>query len=92
MKDIGSLSELVTASGGGLLYRHRDELISAMDRLRLHPPFRRQLAQKGYEAFLAHWEEEQYVENYFKLIGDIEEKKHSAAHTGAVRSVALEEI
>jgi hypothetical protein len=64
-----------------MLYRQKDELLNALETLRLHPNWRRQLGEKGYAAFIAHWEEEQYLENYFKLIAEIAEKKHVAPDT-----------
>jgi glycosyltransferase involved in cell wall biosynthesis len=91
VRDIGCLSELVTASGGGMLYRKPDELVSVLETVRLHPAWREQLGEKGYAAFIAHWEEEQYVENYFKLIGDIQKKKCPAAETQSLAPVLFEQ-
>lgn len=74
-RDIGALSELVTTSGGGILYRTESELRDAITSLSTHPELRAQLGARGHAAFSTHWTEEVHLEQYFALIGDIQRKR-----------------
>lgn len=74
-RDIGALSELVTMSGGGLLYRNSQELSAAIESLRASPALKAELGARGYEAYRQEWTEEQHLDRYLALISRIGERK-----------------
>jgi glycosyltransferase involved in cell wall biosynthesis len=67
---LGAVRELVEDSGGGLTYRTVDELIGAMETLRCDPGLRRELAERGYRAYLERWSEGPHLESYFAAIDE----------------------
>jgi glycosyltransferase involved in cell wall biosynthesis len=77
VKNIGALSELVTESDGGFLYQEDSQLIRIMEKLRTDANLRNELGERGYAAYLKYWTEDHYFDKYFRLILDIENKKHS---------------
>ena len=74
-RDIGALSELVTMSGGGLLYRNSQELRDAIESLLANPELKRELGKRGHEAYQKQWTEEQHLDRYLALISRIGERK-----------------
>ncbi|MEC4888437.1 MAG: glycosyltransferase family 4 protein [Nitrospira sp.] len=74
-RDIGALSELVTMSGGGLLYRNSRELGAAIESLRANPARRAELGARGYEAYRQEWTAEQHLDRYLALIDRISRQK-----------------
>lgn len=80
-RDIGALSELVTMSGGGLLYRNSQELGAAIESLRTNPALKTELGARGYEAYRQEWTEEQHLDRYLALISRIGEKKRAGHAT-----------
>jgi glycosyltransferase involved in cell wall biosynthesis len=76
-RDIGALGELLTESGGGFLYRENSQLIEAMETLRDNPHLRNELGDKGYKSYLKYWVQEYYIQKYFELIKQIEDKQRS---------------
>ncbi len=66
--DLGALPEVIAESGGGFTYRTDDELLSAMEELRLRPDRRDELGAKGHAAWLARWSEDPHLEGYFEAI------------------------
>ena len=80
-RDIGALSELVTMSGGGLLYRNSQELGAAIESLRANPALKMELGARGYEAYQQQWTEEQHLDRYLALISRIGEKKQAGHAT-----------
>lgn len=75
-RDIGALSELVTMSGGGLLYRNSQELRDAIESLRANPELKTELGKRGHEAYQKQWTEEQHLDRYLALISRIGERKN----------------
>jgi glycosyltransferase involved in cell wall biosynthesis len=74
-RDIGALSELVTMSGGGLLFRNSRELGQAIESLRANPALKAELGKRGREAFQKQWTEEQHLDRYLALISRIGKRK-----------------
>ena len=74
-RNIGALSESVTMSGGGLLYRNDQELRDAIESLRVNPDLRAELGKRGHEAYRKQWTEEQHLDRYLALILRIGERK-----------------
>jgi glycosyltransferase involved in cell wall biosynthesis len=66
--DLGALPELVEESGGGITYRTRDELVAALERLRIDSATRDELAARGYDAWQRLWSEDRHLDAYFEAI------------------------
>ncbi|HWQ23043.1 MAG TPA: glycosyltransferase family 4 protein [Gaiellaceae bacterium] len=66
--DLGALPEVVEESGGGIVYRSDDELLAALEELQHDPARRRELGDRGYEAWLRLWSEEPHLQGYFDAI------------------------
>lgn len=62
------MPELVSESGGGLIYETEAELVVAMDYLMAHPAARHAMGARGYQAFERLWTAEAHLERYFELI------------------------
>jgi len=65
--------------GGGLLYSNRSDLQQALEKIQTNAELRRELGNKGYEAYLQNWTEEHYLEKYFQLISEIRNRTVGAA-------------
>jgi glycosyltransferase involved in cell wall biosynthesis len=70
VRDLGAPPEVVAESGGGFTYGTEDELVQAMDRLSADPDLRRELGERGYEAWQRLWSEEAHLERYFAAIDE----------------------
>ena len=68
VRDIGAQPEVVHDSGGGFVYRTDDELVAYMMQIAASPQLRRQLGEKGYDAFLRYWSREAHLELYFQFL------------------------
>jgi glycosyltransferase involved in cell wall biosynthesis len=68
VSDRGALPEVVEESGGGLVYRSEGELLDAMERLRRDEGARRELGERGHDAWRRLWTEEPHLERYFEII------------------------
>jgi glycosyltransferase involved in cell wall biosynthesis len=68
VNDLGALPEVVHDSGGGFIYRTRDELRRAMQSLATDPVLRQDLGRRGYEAYCRYWTPEPHLDQYFGLI------------------------
>jgi len=73
--DLGALTEVTQQSQGGLLYRNSDELLAAMERLRTDPALRRELSERGYQAYKNHWTEDSHLDAYFQILDDTARRK-----------------
>lgn len=71
VNDLGALPEVVEDSGGGFIYRNNDELVSALNRLAADSELRDRLGEKGYSAFMEHWNEDAHIEKYLGLVGEL---------------------
>jgi glycosyltransferase involved in cell wall biosynthesis len=70
VRDLGALPETIADSGAGFTYATNDELIVAMDRLRLDPSLRAELGERGRRAHRELWSEEPHLHSYFSLIAE----------------------
>jgi glycosyltransferase involved in cell wall biosynthesis len=75
VRDLGALPEVVHDSGGGLVYRTDEELLTAMNRIATSPTLRADLGEKGYRAFAKWWSREAHMELYFDFLQKIAIKK-----------------
>jgi len=80
VRNLGGMPEHVKESGGGFVYDTEHELVAAMDRLLTDPSYRRELGQRGYQAYLRKWTPEAHLKRYFALIHDL-----AATQTGGDR-------
>ena len=67
-RDLGSLTEIVEDSGGGLLFRSEADLLGAVARLARTPAERQALGERGYEAFVRLWSREAHMRQYYALL------------------------
>jgi len=75
VRDLGALPEVVQDSGGGFCYRTDSELLQAVQTLLRHPELRRELGEKGYQAFLANWTPQAHFSRYFRVLEQAALKK-----------------
>jgi glycosyltransferase involved in cell wall biosynthesis len=68
VRNLGALPEVVTDSGGGLVYTTDEELLAGLSRLATSPGLRAELGEKGYQAFLRSWSREAHLELYLNYL------------------------
>jgi glycosyltransferase involved in cell wall biosynthesis len=74
-RTLGALSEIVEQSQCGILYQSTDELRAAMERLRSDPVFRREMGDRGYQAYREKWNEAAHLEMYFRVLEEAARRK-----------------
>jgi len=75
-RSLGGLTEVVEQSrGGGFLYRGNDELLAAMERLRADTALRREMGNRGYQAYQEYWTEEAHLKAYLDLLAETARRK-----------------
>lgn len=67
-RDLGGLSEVVTDSGGGLLFTSDAELRAAIARVGEEPGLRQQLAANGARALRERWSEAPHIDSYMAIL------------------------
>lgn len=72
-RDIGPFPDIVTKSGGGILYRTDAELLAAMKLLAGDQESNKAMGERGRQAFLKHWQDEVTTAAYLETI-------HRAVH------------
>jgi glycosyltransferase involved in cell wall biosynthesis len=77
VNDLGALPEVVDESGGGMVYRNREELMQAMTTLAEDAEHRKELGMRGYFAFMQKWNERAHLDRYLGLIDELMLKKGS---------------
>ncbi len=75
VRKLGALPELVEDSGGGIVYRSEEELISALNRMAASPELRADLAENGYRAFVQKWSKSAHLKRYFGLLRQVAARK-----------------
>lgn len=68
-RDIGPFPDIVTRSGGGILYRTDEDLLAAMHRLKDDPDDNAAMGARGRAAFLKYWQDEVTTDKYLQTIG-----------------------
>ena len=81
VNDLGALPEVVTDSQGGVIYRNADELKKAIFSLAGDPDLRKEMGQRGFEAFQQYWTTDAHLRSYLSLVEEIaQQKSQSQAH------------
>jgi glycosyltransferase involved in cell wall biosynthesis len=76
--NLGALPEVVTQSGGGMMYDDASGLEDALRTLRSDGGLRDTLGGRGYRAYLKDWTVEAHLERYFALLNGIMARKQAA--------------
>lgn len=77
VNNTGALPELVNQSGGGFIFNNDLELLASMESLVTNPELRKELGERGYNAYRKYWTEESHLGEYLNLIYEIADKKGS---------------
>jgi glycosyltransferase involved in cell wall biosynthesis len=78
VRDLGSMPEIIEESGGGCLFDSEADLIAAVDRLITNSSYRHELGERGYQAYLQKWTEDNHLKQYLELIHGIRNRKRVA--------------
>jgi glycosyltransferase involved in cell wall biosynthesis len=70
--NVGGLREIVNESGGGLLYESVDQLVEAIEQLRVDDRLHDAMAERGYHACLEQWSRPAHLRRYYGLIREID--------------------
>ena len=65
---IGPFPEIVSRSGGGLLFDGPADLATALQKLQSDPDYRDQLARQGREGFLKNWSEAAIIPQFIDVV------------------------
>lgn len=76
-RNIGGLREIVDESGGGLLYENVDQLVEAINRLRVDDILREAMAERGYNACVERWSRPAHLRRYYRIIREIDAARSS---------------
>ena len=74
VNDLGPLPELVSDSGGGLVYSTVEELVATVGRMLDDPSLRADLGSSGRAAWRSLWTEDVHVAGYYDAIGEAKER------------------
>ncbi len=74
VNNLGALPEVVSDSGGGLIYNDQAELVRSMERLATDRTLRDDLGRKGHAAYLKYWTEDAHLREYLAVINEVREK------------------
>lgn len=88
-RDLGPFPEILKQSGGGVLFKTREDIRCAVEALASDPAMRTEMGARARAAFDARWSERVALDTYFSIIGEIAEKKGDAALVG--RAAAMRE-
>ncbi len=80
----GSLAEMVSTYGGGLMYRDTNELAGAIDDLRSDPNLRERLGREGQAAYEAEFTEDVHLAHYLAIVDELLAKKRAREPLTAV--------
>jgi glycosyltransferase involved in cell wall biosynthesis len=80
---IGPFPEIVEKAQGGELFTTEADLVAAMQRFLRDPAWRRQCAQQGFRAYVAHWSESAVVPKYLEIVQAAAEHRRQRTQTTA---------
>ena len=78
VREAGGSAESVETTGGGLVYRHTDELLPLLDRLAGDVSLRQCLGEKARRGVELHFTEERWMTDYLGLVDSIRDSKTDA--------------
>ena len=81
-RDLGALTEVIEDSGGGVLYRTKEELLAALNRIANSSDLRTELGEKGYSAFLRLWCRQAHLEQYVDFLQAAADRKFGSGQGG----------
>lgn len=76
VRDLGALPEVVSTSGGGLVFRSQDQLLDAIRTLGSSPDLASSLGARGYQAFTRLWTRPAHFDQYFQFIQDARHQRY----------------
>ncbi len=71
VRRIGALPELISNSGGGIVYDNEAQLIEGMQALAHNPDLRSKMGKNGYQTWHTTWSEEKHINHYLAIIDDM---------------------
>ena len=71
---IGPFPEIVSRSGGGILFENEEELVSAMKQFQSDESFRNKLSRLGRQSFLDNWSEDAVIPQFLQVIKNAAQK------------------
>lgn len=80
VRDLGALPEVVSTSGGGLVFRNQGQLLDAVRTLGARPEHASTFGARGYEAFLRLWTRPAHFDQYFQFIDDARRRRYGITH------------
>ena len=75
---LGPLPEMVEGRGG-MTYASEDELVDALETLRLDPASRQAMSARARKMYLEEWTPERHLERYFDLIENLQSARTKLA-------------
>lgn len=84
----GALPELIEASGGGVVYRSDEELVSGLERLRDDPAARATLGANGRRALERLWSPRPHLARYLEVIAEVHQANGHATESPATPRAA----
>jgi glycosyltransferase involved in cell wall biosynthesis len=66
-RDLGGISEAVESTGG-VLYHNSEELLTALENVRLNSALRNEIADRSHHAYSEKWSEEAHLKMYFQVL------------------------
>lgn len=65
---LGPFPEIITRSGGGILFDGPEDLLTAMKKIQSDNAFRNELAEKGFEGFTKNWSESAVIPRFLDIV------------------------
>lgn len=85
---LGPFPEIVESCGGGELFETMDELVRAMERMRVDADHRERCAGSGLRGFVELWSESAVVPRYLELLGEAAEQRGRVEIARVIRDAA----
>lgn len=85
---IGPFPEIVSRSGGGLLFDGPGDLVDAMQHLQTDPALRERMARQGRAAFLEYWSESAIIPQFLEVVRRTAESKQRTDIVSKLKATA----
>jgi len=90
-RHIGPFPEIVARARSGELFRTKEELQAAMQRMLQDPEARSRAVARGYDAYVEHWSESAVIPRYLDVIARAARAKDSPSHRRVRVALGLQE-